>query len=63
MSQPERRTWKAPEPRSRACHIPLLPDRFPMPPGFTREMLDDTKLGPIVRPLADDAIGDVGRVL
>jgi len=43
--------------------IPLLPDRFPMPPGFTREMLEGARLGPLVRPLAEDAIGDVGRVL
>ena len=43
--------------------IPLIPDRFPMPPGFTRKMFDDVKMGPNVRPLAVDAIGDVGRVL
>ena len=34
-----------------------------MPPGFTRKMLDDVKIGPNVRPLAADVIGDVGRVL
>jgi len=43
--------------------IPLLPDRFPMPPGFSREMLEGAGLGPLVRPLAADAVGDVGRVL
>ena len=43
--------------------IPIIPDRFPMPPGFTRKMLDDVKIGPNVRPLAADVIGDVGRVL
>jgi len=43
--------------------IPVIPDRFPMPPGFTRKMLDDVKIGPNVRPLAADVIGDVGRVL
>ena len=43
--------------------IPLIPDRFPMPPGFTRKMLDDVKIGPNVRPLSADVIGDVGRVL
>ena len=31
--------------------IPVIPDRFPMPPGFTRKMLDDVKIGPNVRPL------------
>ena len=34
-----------------------------MPPGFTRKMLDDVKIGPNVRPLSADVIGDVGRVL
>jgi putative ABC transport system permease protein len=43
--------------------VPLIPDRFPMPPGFTRKMLDDVKIGPNVRPLSADVIGDVGRVL
>ena len=43
--------------------IPVIPDRFPMPPGFTRKMFDDVKMGPNVRPLAVDVVGDVGRVL
>lgn len=43
--------------------IPLVMERFPMPPGFTKEMFKEVKLGPNVRPLAKDVIGDVGRVL
>ena len=43
--------------------IPIIPDRFPMPRGFTRKMFDDVKMGPNVRPLSVDAIGDIGRVL
>jgi putative ABC transport system permease protein len=43
--------------------IPVIPDRFPMPPGFTRKMFDDVKMGPNVRPLAVDVVGDIGRVL
>ena len=43
--------------------IPVLPDRFPMPPGLTRKMWDDVRIGPNVRPLAVDVIGDVGKVL
>ncbi len=43
--------------------IPMVPDRFPMPGGFTRQMFDDVKLGPNVRPLSMDVIGDVGPVL
>ena len=43
--------------------IPLVVERFPLPNGFTRKMVDEVKLGPSVRPLSFDAIGDVGRVL
>jgi predicted permease len=43
--------------------IAVLPDRFPMPAGFTRKMFDDVRIGPNVRPLTVDAIGDIGRVL
>ena len=43
--------------------IPTLPDRFPMPPGFTRQMFEEVRLGPLVRPLEVDAVGDIGRTL
>ncbi len=43
--------------------IPGIPDRFPMAPGFSREMYDGTGLGPNLRPLAQDLVGDVSRVL
>ncbi len=43
--------------------IPLVMERFPMPPGFTKQMLQEVRLGPNLRPLAKDVIGDVGRVL
>jgi putative ABC transport system permease protein len=43
--------------------IPLIPERFPMPGGFTRQMFDDAKLGANVKPLSAEVIGDVGRVL
>ena len=43
--------------------IPFIPDRFPMPPGFTRKMFEDVRMGPNVRPFSVDAIGDIGRVL
>ena len=43
--------------------IPLVIERFPMPGGFTKKMFDEVKMGPNIRPLADDVIGDVGRVL
>ncbi len=43
--------------------IPLVMERFPMAPGFTKQMFEEVKIGPKVRPLADDVIGDVGGVL
>jgi putative ABC transport system permease protein len=44
--------------------IPLTFDRFPMWPGLTRRMFEDeARLGPNVRPLSQDVIGDVARVL
>jgi predicted permease len=43
--------------------IPLVLERFPLPPGFTRDMVDKVRLGPNVHPLAIDVIGDVGPVL
>jgi predicted permease len=43
--------------------IPLVSQRFPLPPGFTPKMLEEVRLGPNVRPLAMDVVGDTGRVL
>lgn len=43
--------------------IPTLPDRFALPPGFSREMLDKVGLAPNLRPLARDVVGDIGRIL
>ena len=43
--------------------LPRLADEFPLPPGFTRDMFDNLRAGPNVRPLAADVIGDVGQVL
>lgn len=43
--------------------IPTLLDRFPSPPGFTRKMFDDIRLGPRVQPLEADVVGDIGRML
>jgi putative ABC transport system permease protein len=43
--------------------IPTMPDRFPTPPGFTRKMFDDVRMGPLVRPLEVDVVGDIGGML
>ncbi|MGE5813903.1 MAG: ABC transporter permease [Acidobacteriota bacterium] len=43
--------------------IPRLVEKFPLPPGFSREMLQNIHLGANVRPLAKDVIGDAGPML
>ncbi len=44
--------------------IPLTFDRFAMWPGLSRKMFqEEARLGPNVRPLSQDVIGDVRRVL
>jgi predicted permease len=43
--------------------LPLTVERFPMPPGFTRQMFDDARIGPLVRPLSQDVVGDIGQML
>ena len=44
----------------------MIPDvlrKFPLPPGFTAQMLEESRLAPYIRPLKQDAVGDVGKVL
>ena len=43
--------------------LPLIPDRFALPPGFTRTMYDELRIAPRLRPLRQDVIGEVGQVL
>ncbi len=43
--------------------LPRLLQKFPLPPGFTAKMLEDIHMGPNVRPLAQDVIGETGRML
>jgi predicted permease len=43
--------------------LPSLVERFPMPPGFTKQMFDEARFGPLVRPLAVDVVGDIGSML
>jgi predicted permease len=43
--------------------IPLMLERFPLPPGFTRQMFDEIRMAPYTRPLPQDVIGDVGSML
>ncbi len=43
--------------------IPLILERFPLPPGFTRQMFNEIRMAPYNRPLSQDVIGDVGSML
>jgi predicted permease len=43
--------------------VPMVMQRFPMPPGFTPQMFNDARIAANVRPLSQDVIGEVGRVL
>ncbi len=43
--------------------IPIALDRFPMPEGFSREMVTQMGFGANLRPLKEEVVGDVGRVL
>jgi putative ABC transport system permease protein len=43
--------------------LPIVIERFPLPNGFTRQMFEETRMAPNVRPLSADVIGDVGQVL
>lgn len=43
--------------------LPVAMEAFPMPPGFTAAMLADTRMGPNVRPLMRDIVGDIDRML
>jgi predicted permease len=43
--------------------IPIVMAAFPAPPGFSIKILEDAHIGPNVRPLKHDVVGDVGSVL
>jgi predicted permease len=43
--------------------VPISIEKFPLPPGFTEEMLADAQFGANLRPLKMDAVGNVGPVL
>jgi predicted permease len=43
--------------------LPLVLSAFPPPPGFSLKLLEDVHMGPNVRPLEQDVVGDIGGVL
>ena len=42
---------------------PIVLNSFPAPPGFSMDLFNKARLGPNVRPLSQDVIGDVGKLL
>src|SRR3954452_3725225 len=42
---------------------PIVLNSFPAPPGFSMDLFNKARLGPNVRPLTQDVIGDVGKLL
>jgi predicted permease len=43
--------------------LPIVSRTFPAPPGFSAKIFDDARIGPNLRPLKIDVIGDVGSTL
>jgi len=43
--------------------IPMVNTRFPAPPGFSAKIFEEVKILPNVRPLKQDVVGDLGKVL
>ena len=42
---------------------PIVLNSFPAPPGFSIDLFNKARIGPNVRPLSQDVIGDVGKLL
>ena len=43
--------------------IPIVWTSFPTPPGFSIDLFNKAHLGPKVRPLTQDVVGDIGKLL
>jgi putative ABC transport system permease protein len=43
--------------------LPIVSRSFPAPPGFNAKIFEDARIGPNLRPLKTDVIGDVGGAL
>jgi predicted permease len=43
--------------------LPIVLSSFPAPPGFSLKLFEDARIAPNVRPLKQDVVGDVGKVL
>jgi len=43
--------------------VPIVERSFPPPPGYTLKLFQDARVGPNLRTLKQDVVGDVGKVL
>lgn len=43
--------------------LPLMSEKFRPPPGFSRKIIEQARFGPNLRPLKQDVVGDIGKVL
>ncbi|HTT65596.1 MAG TPA: ABC transporter permease [Bryobacteraceae bacterium] len=43
--------------------LPMMLDKFPPAPGISLQMFREARFGPDVRPLKNDVVGDIGKVL
>jgi predicted permease len=43
--------------------LPIVMSSFAAPPGFSLKLFEDAHIGPYVRPLTQDVVGDIGKVL
>ncbi len=43
--------------------LPMMFERFPLAPGISREMFDQAKIAPNIRPFKQDLVGDIGNIL
>jgi putative ABC transport system permease protein len=43
--------------------LPMMSRKFPPAPGMNAKMLEEARIGPSVRPLKVDVVGDIGKML
>jgi predicted permease len=43
--------------------VPMVMSSFPAPPGFSMKLFEEARIGPNLRPLKQDVVGDAGNVL
>jgi predicted permease len=43
--------------------LPIVIRSFPPPPGFSLKLFEEVRIGPNLRPLKQDVVGDIGKVL